>query len=283
MTSTTEDPSPARSLPKVALERSSLPRAADVPADVPLAVRGLTASYGGAAALVDVSFCLRPATLTAIVGPNGAGKSTLLKAAIGAVSASGDVRFWGKPLRAVRGRVGYVPQRASVDWDFPVTAQQVVAMGLYPRIGWFRPVTRRWQKRALEALDRLGLADLADRPIGQLSGGQQQRVFLARALAQDADLYLMDEPFAGVDAATESAIFALLAQCRAAGKTAVLVHHDLDTVPRYFDDVLLLNRRVIAFGPVAETFTAANLKTAYGGKIAVLSRSPEAGGAEGDH
>ncbi|HEX6987053.1 MAG TPA: metal ABC transporter ATP-binding protein [Planctomycetaceae bacterium] len=238
----------------------------------PLAVRGLTAGYGGAPALVDVTFSVRPGTLTAVVGPNGAGKSTLLKAAIGLIPSAGEATFWGKPLRAVRGRVGYVPQRASVDWDFPVTAKQVVAMGLYPRIGWFRPVTRPWRDRALDALGRVGLADLADRQIGELSGGQQQRVFLARALAQEADLYLMDEPMAGIDAATERAIFTLLTDCRAAGKTVVVVHHDLDTVPTYFDDVLLLNRRAVAFGPVAETFTPANLKAAYGGKVAVLDR-----------
>jgi manganese/zinc/iron transport system ATP- binding protein len=242
--------------------------------DSPLSVRNLTASYGGAPALIDVTFSVRPGTLTAVVGPNGAGKSTLLKAAIGLIPAAGEVRFWGRPLRSVRGRVGYVPQRASVDWDFPVTAQQVVAMGLYSRIGWLRPVTRAWRHKALAALERVGLADLADRQIGQLSGGQQQRVFLARALAQEADLYLMDEPMAGIDAATERAIFTLLTDCRAEGKTVVVVHHDLDTVPTYFDDVLLLNRRAVAAGPVATTFTPANLKAAYGGKIAVLERLP---------
>ncbi|MGC1273698.1 MAG: metal ABC transporter ATP-binding protein [Planctomycetaceae bacterium] len=240
----------------------------------PLSIVGLTAGYGGAPALVDATFSVRPETLTAIVGPNGAGKSTLLKAAIGLIPSRGEVRFWGKPLRSVRRRIGYVPQRASVDWDFPVTAKQVVAMGLYPQIGWFRPVTRPWRNRALDALERVGLANLAERQIGQLSGGQQQRVFLARALAQDADLYLMDEPMAGIDAATEHAIFELLADCRARGRTVVAVHHDLDTVPGCFDDVLLLNRRTIAFGPVSETFTPANLKAAYGGKVAVLDRLP---------
>lgn len=241
-------------------------------AGIPLEVRGLTAGYGGAPALVEATFSVRPETLTAIVGPNGAGKSTLLKATIGLIPSRGDVRFWGKSLRNVRRRIGYVPQRASVDWDFPVTAKQVVAMGLYSQIGWFRPVTRLWRNLALEALDRVGLADLAERQIGQLSGGQQQRVFLARALAQEADLYLMDEPMAGIDAATEHAIFELLADCRATGKTVVAVHHDLDTVPTYFDDVLLLNRSAIAFGPVAETFTPANLTATYGGKVAVLER-----------
>lgn len=239
----------------------------------PLSISGLSAGYGRTTALVDANFSVRPQTLTAIVGPNGAGKSTLLKAALGLIPSRGRVRFWGRPLRSVRRRVGYTPQRASVDWDFPVTAIQVVAMGLYSRIGWFRPVTRFWRNQALEALERVGLADFAERQIGQLSGGQQQRVFLARALAQDADLYLMDEPMAGIDAATEHAVFELLTECRKNGKTVVAVHHDLDTVPTYFDDVLLLNRRTIAFGPVETTLTPANLKAAYEGKIAVLERS----------
>ncbi len=239
----------------------------------PLTVRGLSVAYDRKPVLTDASFAVRPGTLTAIVGPNGAGKSTLLKASLGLLPATGEVRFWGSPLKAVRGRVGYVPQRAAVDWEFPVTAGQVVAMGLYSKIGWFRPVTRKWRAVALAALDRVGLADVAERQIGQLSGGQQQRVFLARALAQDADLYLMDEPLAGIDAVTEEVIFGLLGECRSAGRTAVVVHHDLDTVPTAFDDVILLNRRVVAVGPVAEIFTATNLKSAYGGKIAVLDRA----------
>ena len=236
----------------------------------PLSVRGLTASYGARPALSDLSFAVRPGRLTAIVGPNGAGKSTLLKAAIDLIPADGRVRFWNQPLRAVRRRIGYVPQRASVDWEFPITAGQVVATGLYSQIGWFRPVTRAWKKKAHDALERVGLAEFADRQIGQLSGGQQQRVFLARALAQNADLYLMDEPLAGIDASTEQVIFSLLSDSRTEGRTVVVVHHDLDSVPTYFDDVILLNRRLIAFGPVDETFTAENLKTTYGGKIAVL-------------
>lgn len=238
----------------------------------PLSTRDLSVAYGHNLVLENVDFAVRPGTLTAIIGPNGAGKSTLLKAALGLLPSSGSVQFWGKPLEQMRSRIGYVPQRASVDWDFPVTAQQVVAMGLYSQIGWFRPVSRLWRNKAMNALQRVGLADFANRQIGQLSGGQQQRVFFARALAQDADLYLMDEPMAGIDAATERAIFELLVECRATGKTVVVVHHDLDTVPTYFDDVLLLNRSAIASGPIATTFNAANLKATYGGKIAVLDR-----------
>jgi manganese/zinc/iron transport system ATP- binding protein len=241
----------------------------------PLSLKDVSVSYGSALALHDVDVAVRPGTLTAVVGPNGAGKSSLLKAAIGLVPATGEVRFWGTSLKSVRDRVGYVPQRASVDWDFPVTAQQVVSMGLYSRIGWFRPVTRRWRLKANEALDRVGLADVADRQIGQLSGGQQQRVFFARALAQQADLYLMDEPLAGIDAATERTIFELLHECRASGKTVVVVHHDLDTVPTSFDDVILLNRTLIAAGPVSTTFTPANLKATYGGTMALLDRLGE--------
>jgi len=241
----------------------------------PLSLNGVSVSYGAALALHDVDVAVQPGTLTAIVGPNGAGKSTLLKAAIGLVPAAGEVRFWGKPFKTMRGRVGYVPQRASVDWDFPVTAQQVVAMGLYSQIGWFRPVSRRWRRQAGAALEHVGLSDIADRQIGQLSGGQQQRVFFARALAQQADLYLMDEPMAGIDAATERTIFELLHECRANGKTVVVVHHDLDTVPTYFDDVVLLNRTVIAAGPVSTTFTPANLKATYGGTMAPLDRLGE--------
>jgi manganese/zinc/iron transport system ATP- binding protein len=172
----------------------------------------------------------------------------------------------------MRGRVAYVPQRTSVDWDFPVTAQDVVVMGLYGRIGWFRPVTRAAKRSALDCLERVGLADFAARQISQLSGGQQQRVFLARALIQQADLYLMDEPFAGVDAATERTIVGLLQDLRQQGKTALVVHHDLQTVTEYFDDVLLLNTRVIASGPVETVFTAENLRHTYGGKLALLDQ-----------
>jgi manganese/zinc/iron transport system ATP- binding protein len=168
--------------------------------------------------------------------------------------ASGQVEFWGSRTEG-RSRVGYVPQRESVDWDFPVSALDVVCMGRYRRIGWCRPVTRKHKDAALACLDRVGIADLADRQISQLSGGQQQRVFLARALAQEADLYFMDEPFAGVDAATERAIVEVLRELKGAGKTVIVVHHDLQTVPEYFDDVILLNMRVVAAGPVGEVFT----------------------------
>ena len=250
-------------------------RPVDDPA-VPLSIRDLIVAYNRRPVLWDVDYAAPQGQLVAVVGPNGAGKSTLIKSALGLIPrVSGRVRFFGQKLRKVRTRVAYVPQRTSVDWDFPVSALDVAAMGLYRRIGWFRPVTRRWKDEALASLDRVGLADLAGRQISQLSGGQQQRVFLARALAQQADLYLMDEPFAGVDAATEQTIITLLRTLRDEGKTAIVVHHDLQTVADYFDAVLLLNQRIIAAGPIAETFTPPNLHTTYGGQLGLLEQLAE--------
>jgi len=246
------------------------------PSTSPLSIHDMTVAYHRRPVLWDIDYNAPSGRLVAIVGPNGAGKSTLIKAALGLVpKASGRVQFFGQPYRAVRGRVGYVPQRESVDWDFPVNALDVVVMGLYRRIGWFRPVTRRYREQALAALEQVGMADYANRQISQLSGGQQQRVFLARALAQQADLYLMDEPFAGVDASTEQAIVTILRQLRDAGRTALVVHHDLETVADYFDDVLLLNLRLVAAGPISEVFTRENLRRTYGGKLALLDQVGE--------
>ncbi|MEM6333215.1 MAG: ABC transporter ATP-binding protein [Planctomycetota bacterium] len=237
----------------------------------------MTVAYQRKPVLWDVDYDAPPGRLIAIVGPNGAGKSTLIKACLGLVPrASGVVEFWGKPYRSQRARVGYVPQRESVDWDFPVSALDVVCMGRYRRIGWCLPVSRKHKQAALACMERVGMATYAHRQISQLSGGQQQRVFLARALAQEADLYFMDEPFAGVDAATEKAIVAVLRELRAEGKTVVVVHHDVQTVAEYFDDVLLLNMRVVAAGPVATTFTPDNLRKTYGGKLTLLSQAAEA-------
>jgi manganese/zinc/iron transport system ATP- binding protein len=183
------------------------------------------------------------------------------------------VLIYGKPYEQQRHLVGYVPQRESVDWDFPVNAVDVVAMGLYRQIGWFKPVTRRHRQRAIDELEKVGMAAYAQRQISQLSGGQQQRVFLARALAQDARLYFMDEPFAGVDVATERAIIALLKELKSDGKTCVVVHHDLQTVPTYFDHVILLNMRVVNAGPIGAVFTEENLKKTYGGQLTLLSQA----------
>ena len=244
------------------------------PEKVPLWVNDLTVAYHRKPVLWDVDLSLPEGQLIAVVGPNGAGKSTLIKAILGLVPrASGAITIYGKPYESQRHLVGYVPQRESVDWDFPVNAIDVVAMGIYRQIGWLKPVTRRHQQRALEELDKVGMSAYARRQISQLSGGQQQRVFLARALAQDAHLYFMDEPFAGVDVATERAIIALLKEMKSAGKTCVVVHHDLQTVPSYFDHVVLLNMRIVDSGPIAEVFTEENLKKTYGGKLTLLSQA----------
>ena len=233
-----------------------------------LAVRGLTVSYGEKPAIFDVDATVPEGSMTAIVGPNGAGKSTLLKAALGIVPRlSGTVTVFGEALGSARSRIAYVPQRASVDWDFPARVLDVVAMGLYRELGLLGRLGRSGRSRVMDCLDRVGMADFAQRQIGQLSGGQQQRVFLARALAQGADLYLLDEPFAGVDAATERAIIDVLHALRDEERTVVAVHHDLSTVADYFDRVLLINVRVVAEGPIRRTFTAPNLQEAYGGRL----------------
>jgi manganese/zinc/iron transport system ATP- binding protein len=224
-----------------------------------------------------VGFDIPAGTLVGIVGPNGAGKSTLLKAVMDLIPrASGRIQVFGKDYAQSRRRVGYVPQRETVDWDFPVDALDVVTMGLYREIGWCLPVRKKHRRAAMEALERVGIADLAHRQISQLSGGQQQRTFLARALVQDADLYLMDEPFAAVDAATERAIVDVLREMQQRGKTAVVIHHDLQTVSAYFDHVVLLNMRVVASGLVGEVFTPDNLRKTYGGRLTLLDEVAEA-------
>ncbi len=245
--------------------------------DTPLSIYDLTVAYHRRPVIWDVGFDVPAGSLVGIVGPNGAGKSTLFKAVMDLIPrASGRVSVFGKTYKQNRHRVGYVPQRESVDWDFPVDALDVVAMGLYSDIGWCLPVRKKHRKIALEALDRVGIAELASRQISQLSGGQQQRTFLARALVQDADLYLMDEPFAAVDAATERAIVDILRDMKGRGKTSVVIHHDLQTVPEYFDYVVLINMRIVAHGPVHETFTAENLQKTYGGRLTLLDEVSEA-------
>jgi manganese/zinc/iron transport system ATP- binding protein len=235
---------------------------------IPLAIRGMTVAYGGKPVVYDVDFVPPAGRMAAIIGPNGAGKSSLLKAALGIVpSVSGRVSIFGKPLSQARARVAYVPQRAGVDWDFPATVLDVVVMGLYRQIGLLRFAGRREKAQALACLEQVGMAAFAGRQIGQLSGGQQQRVFLARALAQGADLLVLDEPFAGVDAATERAIVQVLRSLKAAGQTIVCVHHDLATVAEYFDHVLLMNVRKVAEGTVAEAFTPETLQQTYGGRL----------------
>ena len=242
----------------------------------PLLVEDVTVAYHHRPVLWNIDYQAPRGKLIAIVGPNGSGKTTLIKATLDLVPrAAGQVLIFGEPYRQQRHRVGYVPQRTSVDWDFPVSALDVVAMGMYRKIGWLRPVSRKYRDAAKQALDRVGMLDFASRQINQLSGGQQQRVFLARALAQNADLYFMDEPFAGVDAATERAIVDILRQLRESGKTVIVVHHDLQTVHEYFDEVVLLNMRLIAAGPTADVFTPENLRKTYGGKLALLDQLGE--------
>ncbi|MDW3224088.1 MAG: metal ABC transporter ATP-binding protein [Paracoccaceae bacterium] len=235
----------------------------------PLEVRGLTVSYGQKPAVFSVDMTIVTGSMTAIIGPNGAGKSTLLKAVLGIIDPlAGQTTVFGRPVAQSRDRIAYVPQRASVDWDFPTRVIDVVLMGLYRELGLLGRVTSAHRDKARDCLVRVGMEGFATRQIGQLSGGQQQRVFLARALAQDADLYLLDEPFAGVDAATEKAIIAVLKSLRDAGKTVVAVHHDLSTVHEYFDHVFLINKRRVAEGPVQSTFTEENLQSTYGGRLA---------------
>jgi manganese/zinc/iron transport system ATP- binding protein len=240
---------------------------------VPLSIHDLTVAYQHRPVLWGIDYDSPAGKLIAILGPNGAGKSTLVRAALGLLPiAAGSIRFFGQPFAQVRHRVAYVPQRSSVDWDFPVSAIDVVCMGLYRKIGWFRPIGRQVRLQAMEALEQVGLADYASRQIRQMSGGQQQRVFIARALVQQADLYLMDEPFAGVDATTERTIVGILQGLKNSGKTALVVHHDLQTVDDYFDEALLLNTRLFASGPIKEVLTPERLRQTFGGKLALLDQ-----------
>ncbi|MGF9714841.1 metal ABC transporter ATP-binding protein [Paenibacillus naphthalenovorans] len=243
----------------------------------PLSIKGLTVAYQKKPVLQNITFDIPEGKLIGIVGPNGAGKSTLIKAALGLIPRlTGDVSIYGKPYREQRKLVGYVPQRESVDWDFPTSALDVVMMGRYGHLGWFKRPGSKERQIALECLEKVGMADFAGRQISQLSGGQQQRIFLARALAQDARLYFMDEPFVGVDAATEKAIITLLNELKKQGKTVLVVHHDLSTVKEYFDWVMLLNVKLMGIGPVDELFTKENLQRTYGGRLTLLNRSDDA-------
>jgi len=246
-----------------------------------LEVRDLTMAYQDKPVLWDIDLTVPSGILMAIVGPNGAGKTTLIKATLSLLHpAAGQVRVFGKPYLQQRSRVGYVPQRGSVDWDFPTSVLDVVMMGRYGSLGWMKRPRRSDREMAMQALEMVAMDRFASRQISQLSGGQQQRVFLARALVQQADLYFMDEPFQGVDAKTERAIISILKELRSSNKTVVVVHHDLQTVPEYFDWVTLLNVRCIASGPVAEVFTEQNLRTAYGGRVAFKSQAAESQAGE---
>ena len=237
-----------------------------------LEVDHLTVAYHHRPVLRAVSFSCQPGTLVGVVGPNGAGKSTLFKAILGLVPlAAGSVRVFGGPVERHRQRVAYVPQKEMLDWDFPATVRDVIRMGRVAHVGWLRRPTRTDHERVEAALAEVGMAELAERPIGQLSGGQQQRVVLARALAQEAELLLLDEPFVGVDAATEDLIFQIMERLRDAGKTILVVNHDLSAVERY-DLLVLINGRLIACGLPQEVFTPDNLRATYAGRLALLDR-----------
>ncbi|MGE4550786.1 MAG: metal ABC transporter ATP-binding protein [Opitutales bacterium] len=238
----------------------------------PLEIHDLTVSYDRKPVLYGVDLTLESGSLVGVVGPNGAGKTTLIKTIMGIVPPNGGwVKIFGQPYSKAVTRVGYMPQRESVDWDFPVTVMDLVLMGRYGHAGFMRRVGKRDREIARECLEKVNMSPFADRQIGNLSGGQQQRVFLARALAQESDLYLMDEPFVGVDAATETAIVELLRELKNRGKTLVVVHHDLSTAREYFDQLILLNMRLVACGPVEETYTPELLQKTYGGRLTILS------------
>ena len=243
-------------------------------------VDDLTVAYDEHPVLWDVDMEVPAGVLMAIVGPNGAGKSTLIKAILDLVEpAAGRILIHGGSYEESRGIVAYVPQRGSVDWDFPTSVLDVVMMGRYGDLGWFRRPGSREKKLAMEALDKVDMARFAKRQISQLSGGQQQRVFLARALVQEARVYLMDEPFQGVDATTERAIVRVLKELRSQGSTVVAVHHALQTVPEYVDHVMILNVRRIACGPVEDVFTEENLRVAYGGVVPFRAAATTGAGA----
>lgn len=238
----------------------------------PLEVHDLTVAYTKRPVLYGIDLEIPKGSIVGVVGPNGAGKSTLIRAIMGLLPvSSGWIKVFGKPFKHAVTRVGYVPQRESVDWDFPVNALDVVLMGRYGRLGPFKKPSKADKEIAMNCLEKVKMDSYAKRQISNLSGGQQQRVFLARALAQESDLYLMDEPFVGVDATTESAIIEILRELQAQGKTLIVVHHDLTTAPEYFDRILLLNMRVVAYGKTEDVFTFENLQNAYGGRLSILS------------
>ncbi len=238
-----------------------------------LKVRNMSVAYDQNVVVDNVSFDVSEGALTAIVGPNGAGKTTLLKAILGLLPCTGEAIFFGvqAPSKKTRlERIAYVPQRADIDWDFPLNVRDVVKQGRYRSLGLFKRAKKEDRDAVEKAIRSVAMEPFVDRQIGELSGGQQQRVFLARALAQDADLLFMDEPFQGVDAATEDAIVKVLFDLRDSGKSVIAVHHDLSTLSTYFDEIILLNKTLIAAGPISEVFTTKNLQAAYEGRLTTL-------------
>lgn len=238
-----------------------------------LEIHDLTVSYDQNPVLWNVDLSLPAGNLVGILGPNGAGKSTLIKAVMGLISpTSGYVKVFDKPLNDVRARISYVPQRESVDWNFPASVLDVVLMGTYGKLGLFRRPGKKEKEIAMKSLEQVGMSGFVSRQISELSGGQQQRVFIARALAQQADLYLMDEPFAGVDMATETAIFQLLKEMTEAGKTVIVVHHDIHSAMNFFDWLIMLNLHLVASGPKELVMNEEMLRKTYGGKLNLLTR-----------
>ena len=230
-----------------------------------LAVRDLTVSYGSNRVVDDVSFRVPQGTVIGLIGPNGAGKSTIIKSVIDLIPLErGDIRFFGEPLSRSRHRVAYMPQAADVDWDYPITVEQVVAMGLYPKLGWFRRMSAEEKRLVAANLEYVGISDLAKRQISELSGGQRRRVFMARILTQQPDLYLLDEPFAGVDAASEQVIRDVLVELRDQGATILIVHHNLSTVASLCQHVTIVNKRLVASGPIDKAFTKEKVNEAFG-------------------
>lgn len=246
----------------------------NIQADNPaIEVHDMTVAYDRKPVLWGVDFSVPEGKLIGIVGPNGSGKSTLIKSIMGIVPlSSGYVRLFDRPLDEVRSRVSYIPQRETVDWDFPASVLDVVLMGTYGRLGLFKRPRKAEKDLAMDCLRKVKMENFVSRQISQLSGGQQQRVFVARALAQNADIYLMDEPFAGIDAATEEAIFNLFLEMRDEGKTLIIVHHDLQSARKYFDWLVLLNMRLVASGPADKVFTESILEETYGGRLNLLSQ-----------
>lgn len=239
--------------------------------DFALEINDLTVAYRETPVLWDIDLKVPKGVLMAIIGPNGAGKSTLIKSVLGLIKpVAGDVKIFGSDYSSQRKKVGYVPQRTSVDWDFPTTVLDVVMMGTYGQLGWIRRPGLKEKAASLDALQRVGMDEFADRQINELSGGQQQRTFLARALVQNADIYFMDEPFAGVDAKTEKAIIQILKELRDRGKTIIAVHHELMTVRDYFDYLALINVRLISSGLVSDVFKPEIIKETYGGHTNIL-------------
>ncbi|MEK7257672.1 MAG: metal ABC transporter ATP-binding protein [Bacteroidota bacterium] len=241
--------------------------------DISISIKGLSVSYDKKLVLTNIYLDIEAGKVHGVIGPNGAGKSTLFKAILGLVDVNaGKILLHGKPIEEQRTNVVYVPQRDDVDWQFPATVMDVVMMGRYPHKKLFQSLDRRDREIGLQALQEIGIEQLKNRQIGELSGGQQQRVFLARALCQGADVFLLDEPFVGVDITTEEKIIGLLKKLAAEGKTLLVVHHDLSTVPAYFDNVILINQRLIAAGATEATFTEENIAKAYSSQLPILHK-----------